>query len=265
LQVDVDAQMPPAEFTRLVLRHCHPDTRRLLVYGLLACIDVPCVSTCGYLVSAATPTAHHLRDGNVATAASVPLTTAPLAAALGLSVGDRDQTDTPRAHAWQQVASFEAFAPACGGTSVPWFARSPERHAFARTALLQMLAPGGSLAGDPGLVRALFHVEGTRVVHAVSTGTVEDATRGNVESWQLESAPVAAERARASAKRWLQEPMLARSLVAWSAFAALEERYGRHKQALKVTCSTYSCGFDFEHFVGCNRYRHATYGISSDL
>ena len=223
VQADASLRVPAPDVRHVLLFGCHPDTMRLLTYSLLACFDVPCVSTCGYLVSAATPAAHQLHGDNNTNAASLPLTPVSLAVALGLGAGATPADGSAVSHDWLNVSSSETIAAGTDAQAVPWYARSPERHAFARTALLQMLAPGGSLSEDVGLIRALFHVEGTPILRLDETG-----------STVLETAAAAGARARASAKRWLQEPMLARSLTAWSAFAALEERCGRHKQALKV-------------------------------
>jgi hypothetical protein len=123
------------------------------------------------------------------------------------------------------VPSFEGLAAGDSTGLVPWYARSRARHVATRTLLLQVLAPGGRFSGDAGLIRALYQVEAAPLCQLAGAGLVQEA------------AAAAVDRARASAKRWLQEPMLANSLAAWSAFAALEHRGRRPKQALRVRCA----------------------------
>lgn len=184
---------------------------------------MPCASTCGHIVPAATPFTQRLRDSNTAAGAR-PFAPRSLACELGLCAdgGARGRG----AQEWLEVPSFEGLA--AGGSSghkASWYARSIARHTDVRTLLLQVLAPGGRFSGDAGLIRALFQVEAAPVFQPAGAGLVQE----------VESAAI--ERARSSAKRWLQEPMLANSLAAWSAFAALEHHSGRPKQALRVRCA----------------------------
>jgi hypothetical protein len=251
LQAGAWHRAPASDVRHVLLFGAHPDATRLLLYGALAALDVPCTSASGYLVAAATPASQRLRDSNCCGgAAAHPLAAQPLSTALGLSFctaapardGGADLADA--GPDWLRVASFEAMTRSDGaGAPAPWYARSPARHAFVRSMLLQMLAPGGRFSGDPGLIRALFHVEATPILSQSPVGG-QAASR--------ETLAAAGEHARKSAKRWLQEPMLAKSLSAWSAFAALEESCGRHRQAmqvlsLKVTYSVLACAY-----AGCH-------------
>ena len=197
----------------------HPDSSRLLVFAALSQMGVRCPSACGHLLGSTTPQLQQLRDSNATSDTPAPLQQDALANALGLAHGG----GTAQVPPWLQVQALEQHA--CSASQpTPWYARSAARHALVRSTLLQMLAPGSRLSGDPALIRALFALEATPVLQSSTDGT---------ECMQ-EAAQAAQQRARTSARRWLQEPMLAQSLAAWSAYAALEEACGKHKQARQV-------------------------------
>lgn len=233
-----DEKPDAAQIRHMLLFGYHPDTMRLLVSAALAQFDVCCPALCGYWPEAALPSATALESSNAPTAAGAPLSHASLASAMGLHA----LVQHPAAPATRplSVASFEAFA--AGQPLPPWHARSRARHAFVTNLLLQLLASQGAFAGEPALTRALFAVQVAPLLD-----TSEDACTA-------ESADAAADRARASAKRWLQEPLFANSLPAWSAFAANEAHAGRYKQAGKA------CPCSLPHLLHA-----ATHGCSTVL
>ena len=210
-----------ADIRHMLLFGYHPDTTRLLVFGALAAFDVTCPVLCGYRASTALHSSFTVRCSNAPSPAGTPLGCTSLAAAFGMDALLQQQAaSVQRPPCSFAVPSYEALA--AGGAPVPWFACSQARHAFMTTLLLQLLASQGIFAGEPALVRALFAVQATPLLHH------------NQSEARLEAQDAAAERARLSAKRWLQEPLFSGNLVAWSAFAANEAHAGRHKQASKV-------------------------------
>lgn len=203
--------LTPNDVRHMLLFGAHPDTTRLLTHAALRCLDVPVGGVSGLAAAAAAPFCQQLRDRSTGDDG------ATLSAVLGFAGAAQGGGDG--GSQWSQVESFEARAE--GATvGTPWYARTQGRHRFVRSILLQMLAPGGRFASDPDLIRALFRVEAAPV--CLSTGS------------QRQTAEDAVARARASAKRWLQDSFLSGNLTAYGAFAALEAAAGKHAEALRI-------------------------------
>jgi hypothetical protein len=216
------ASLSPNDIRHTLLATTHAETTRLLVFAALSLFDIHCSSLSGLSVGPSAPCSHQLfcsSDSPCDEARS-------LAQILGLSFSTASVSDLSSSPIGG--TSFENLLSG-SDSRVPWFARSEGRFRFVRCTLLQMLAPGNPFSGDPGVIRALFRVEGECICQ-----TRDEPLTDQAPEVTQESGDAAAKRARCTAKRWLQEPVFASSLVAWSAFAALEEAAGRHKQAVQV-------------------------------
>jgi hypothetical protein len=189
--------------------------RALLIEAGLAAFDVRCPRLCGPRAAALLPAASAVRSH------SAPWDTHAgmhLACALGL-MPQRHVASVRRQAAWDWVDVSPAEALGTSGHAVAWYALSPERHERVLCLLMQLVSAPSVMAGDAGLLRALFEVAGTRLL---------------LDSGALESPDAACARATTLAKGWLKRPGFQSSLVPWGAFAAMQAGFGNHAAALKV-------------------------------
>lgn len=128
---------------------------------------------------------------------------------------------------WLQIKPFESLRSTNNSEKLrvlQWYAQSHDRHRLATAALKVLMSSQSRLEGDIGMARALIELESTQVCS---------------KDGAIEAEGAAGKRGHSAAKRWLAGRTA--NPQVWSAFAALEARRGRYKQALNVRVLTPSC------------------------